>query len=368
MSPMRDLPLADLRRCAGCHDQCQFATAEVFATGSMALDTTRKASLLLALAHGTLDLTDRAVDVIYGALSSGIQHAVCVYRGDRDGWPDEADNLRVARARVVELGRAPAWALAVRDAEATRPPVAVDMPAGRRADLVHLREPISIAADPAGAAQVAAIAHAAGTAPGTITGASGFTLNDLGFVAEAERQAAVLCAALDRFPAATVVTDAPEAAWMIREVWPRWGLRARPRVVHASEWLAELGPPPVAPGSRPGGRVAFHDPSMLARGLGVTDAPRLVLRRLGIEPVEFLRHGEEAPPVGSFHGPAQGAWESRLAADRLASAARSRIDTIVVGSPYDLRSLTAGGTPGMEVVTLHGLVAEAVSGGRGGGL
>jgi hypothetical protein len=363
MSRMRDLPLADLRRCAGCHDQCQFATAEVFASGSMALATSRKALLLLALAEGSLELTDRAVEVIYGGLSSGVQHAVCVYHGDPDGWPDEADSVRLARSRVVESGRAPAWALAVRDAEGAGAATRIDAPSDARPGVIHLLDPVTVAADPTGAAQLGSIAAAAGIDLGRVVGASGFTLHDLGFTADARRQAAELCAALEGSGATTVVSDSPEAVWTIRAVWPGWGIRPGARVLHASEWLDELA---VTAAARPAGRVAFHDPSMLARGLGVTEAPRRVLRRLGIEPVELLRHGEEAPPVGSFHGSAQGAWESWLAAERLASARRTRIDTLVVASPFDLRSLTAARADGVEVVTLHGLVADALGRGRGG--
>jgi Fe-S oxidoreductase len=333
----------DLRRCAICHDQCQFATVEVFASGRQTLATPRKAMLLAAVRHGEMDWTPALVDVVYAGLNSGVQHAVCVNRGDPDGWPDETAYLRAARAEIVRAGRAPAWALALRDAWArsgnpyglpdAEPPVA-----GR---LVFAVDAATRAFHP-GAARAWALVldRLHGPAGRLSTGSSGFELFDLGFVDEARAAATAWNAQLAALGAAAVISDSPEAVYMMRHIWPQWGLTPAAPAQHAASWLAatlaarNLTLPPAGP------PLAFHDPACLARYLGETAAPRAAAARLGIPLVEMLRHGAEALPSGSYYGEAPGGWAGTIAADRLASAHAAGAHGILTASPFDYRNLS----------------------------
>ncbi|HET7078852.1 MAG TPA: hypothetical protein VFM49_15555 [Chloroflexia bacterium] len=333
----------DLRRCAICHDQCQFATVEVFAGGRQTLATPRKAMLLEAVRHGEMDWTPALVDVVYAGLNSGVQHAVCVNRGDPDGWPDETAYLRAARAEIVHAGRAPAWALALRDAWArSGNPYGLpdaDLPVAGR--LVFAVDAATRAFHPGAAtawAQVLARLH--GPAGRLATGSSGFELYDLGFVDEARAAATAWNAQLAALGAEAVISDSPEAVYMMAYIWPQWGLTPAAPAQPAAPWLAatlaarDITLPPNGP------PLAFHDPACLARYLGEIAAPRAAAERLGIPLVEMLRHGEEALPSGSYYGAAIGAWARAIAADRIASARATVAHGILTASPFDYRNLS----------------------------
>jgi hypothetical protein len=337
----------DLRRCAICHDQCQFATVEVFAGGRQTLATPRKAMLLEAVRHGAIGWTPTLVDVVYAGLNSGVQHAVCVNRGDPDGWPDETAYLRAARAEIVRAGRAPAWAVALRDAWArTGNPYGLpdaDLPVAGR--FVFAVDAATRAFHPGAAlawGQVLDQLH--GQAGRLATGSSGFELYDLGFVDEARAAATAWNAQLASLGAETVISDSPEAVYMMTRIWPQWGLTPAAPAQPAATWLAatlaarDLALPPTGP------PLTFHDPACLARYLGEIAAPRAAAERLGIPLVEMLRHGAEALPSGSYYGAAPGAGVRAIAEDRIASARATGATGILTASPFDYRNL-AGALP-----------------------
>lgn len=76
--------------------------------------------------------------------------------------------------------------------------------------------------------------------------------------------------------------------------WEAAELLGRPlpfKVLHITEYLAqalEAGRLKLRPADA--GVTAFHDPCQLVRKGGVTDAPRRLMRAMGIEPTETVRH------------------------------------------------------------------------------
>jgi hypothetical protein len=336
----------DLHRCASCHDQCLFGTVEVFARSSQSLATSRKALLLLQIAERTMNWTPAAVDVVFSALNSGIQHTMCVHRGDPSGWPDETAYIRAARADVVAQGLAPAWAQALRQmTHTTGDPYGIGAEQPRPAEVLLVADAATRRWDPTWRRDWMTITRKLGIDAGWLAeGSSGFELVDLGYASDARSAAALLREAIDRAKPKTIVSDSPEAAWMMERVWPSWGLGLDVPVQHVSVWLdaALAGTNNPAPN---GPRLAFHDPSALARGLSIVDPPRAVLRALGIRLVEFVRYGDEALPVGSYQGAEVGPWVRRLAEDRIGSAIVLNAEGIIVGSPFDLRDLTSERLP-----------------------
>ncbi len=332
----------DLDRCAMCHDQCLFATTEVFATGRQTLATSRKAMLLKAVLHGQLDWTPSLVDVVYSGLSSGVQHAVCVHHGDPAGWPDETEYLRAARAVIVRAGLAPQWAGRLRDAwrKTGNPYGLLDDKPPSRGEIVFFFDAATRALHPEVQSSWTVAAEALNCPVGKVaSGSSGFELFDLGFVEEAQAAAQELNALFASLRPRLVVSDSPEAVYMIARIWPRWGILPAAPAKHASEWLAELLRRPdvsIVPDAR---GLTFHDPACLARYLRVTEEPRYALRRLGVELVEMLRHGEEALPAGSYYGEAVGIWARAIPAERAASARAVGAEGIVTASPFDYRNL-----------------------------
>jgi len=356
---MLDGLLPDVRRCASCHDQCLFATVEVFARANQSFATSRKALLLLRIAQGAMDWTPAAIDVVFSALNSGIQHTMCVYRGDPDGWPDESRYVRVAREDVAARGLAPAWAQALQQkVHTTGDPYGRPDEEPRRGRAILLADAATRRWDRTWRSDWISITNTLGVDAGWLAqGSSGFELMELGFTEDARAAATTLHRLIQRADADELVCDSPEATWMIENIWPTWGLDLGVQMVHAAVWL-ERQLQGAASRSRTGQRLAYHDPSALARGLSVVAEPRAVLRALGVRLVEFIRSGAEAPPVGSYHGSDVGSWVDRLASDRIASATILGAEGIVVASPFDLRDLTSTRIP---VYTFLRVVADRLN-------
>ena len=333
----------DLQRCAVCHDQCLFATPEVFATGKQTLATSRKAMLIDSVRRGHLAWSSPLVDIVYAGLSSGIQHAVCVHRGNPDGWPDESSYVWAARAAIVESGMAPAWAQQVRARwQNTGDPYG--QPEGSISyggeQTAFFFDAASRALTPECPHRWLDVAQRLGLEAGLImTDSSGFELYDLGFVNEARMAAGQLHQRLRDLDVGTLVSDSPEAVYMLRHAWPQWGLKLSTAILHGSQWLERLLENRAITLKTAVSNLTFHDPSYLARYLGDTQSPRRLLSRLGVRLVEMLRHGSEAPPSGSFYGNATGSWVSKIASERTASAQAAGAEGIIVASPFDFRNL-----------------------------
>lgn len=357
LTVMLDEFARDLARCASCHDQCLFATGEVFASGRHTVATSRKALVLQALRAGTLSWTPSVISLMYLGLSSGVQHAVCVHRGDPEGWPDETVYLRAARAEIVRRGLAPGWATRLRDVcRASGNPYGLpDGPVPNRSGAVLFLDGASRAFQPDASRWWAEVAVYLREPLGTLaSGSTGFELFDLGFVDDARDAARRLYDRLRGLEPAIVLSDSPEAVYMMRVVWPEWELGPPFPVTHTSEWLAALLEAQRIELPLKGKPVAFQDPSCLARYLGVVQAPRQVLRRLGVHLVEMLRYGEEAPPVGPYFGEGVGSWVIRLVRERASSATAAGAEAIVTASPFDFRNLQNA----FPAVDLGALAAE----------
>ncbi len=193
--------------------------------------------------------------------------------------------------------------------------------------------------------------------------------------------AAANVAALDRYGAAerTIVTACPHCFNTLANEYPDLG--GRYRVEHHSVTIARLVeegrlPSPVD-GTKPGRRVAFHDPCYLARQNGIVDAPRRVLRAVGAELHELPRRGRGTFCCGAGGGRM---WleerrGTRVNAERTREVIESSADTLAVGCPFCLTMLRdgladAGRGPGsaaeIAVFDLAELVAARLGSGAAG--
>lgn len=349
---------SDLQRCAGCHDQCLAMTPEVFATASLRHATSRRSLQILSVMNGSLALSDGFVDAVYGALGSGLQHEVCVYRGDPAGWSDERTAIRAARRELVASGRAPDWAkrrleawTATGDVYRTgahdRPTIGSVVVLADSAERAYARE--SVDAWRAVAAELGATGYLG-------AGSSGLELLDLGFVEEARAAACDLAARIEDLRPAHILTIAPESAAFITSAWLALGVSVRSRIHPIQTWVARRAArlPFRVPARE---RVAFHDPGVLARDLRDTRSARTLLRALGHDVVELPDHGRLAPPSGSMHGGDVGPWVHRVAEERRGAARAIGVRLLVTTSPFDQRNLTGGDPP---VADLGVLLARAV--------
>jgi Fe-S oxidoreductase/nitrate reductase gamma subunit len=166
-----------------------------------------------------------------------------------------------------------------------------------------------------------------------------------------------------------IVTTDPHTYHTLKNEYPWNG--HRPEVQHYTELLHDLIQTGKLPLKRPlAGRVTYHDPCYLGRYNGVYDAPRGVLRALGLEVVEMARCRNRSFCCGAGGGRI---WmedtekvQERPAENRIREAvALPGVPTFVVACPKDLAMFrdavkTTGNEGKLVVKDLAELVAEAM--------
>ena len=133
-----------------------------------------------------------------------------------------------------------------------------------------------------------------------------------------------------------IVTSCPECARALRMDYPHHGIGVDVEVLHLSELLASgmagesMHFESQIPNSQPSNpRVTYQDPCRLGRHLGVYDAPRQVIRGLGIELIEMPRHRENALCCGTNGWAHCGAANRQIQGDRLREALSSTAEVLV---------------------------------------
>ena len=140
-------------------------------------------------------------------------------------------------------------------------------------------------------------------------------------------------------------------------------------VVHHTELLAGLvGSLPLEASA---GTVTLHDPCYLARGRGVTDEPRAVLRALGTELVEMQHHGAKTFCCGAGGAQLYIADDKvelpggRVNYKRFEEVSATGADTVAVACPYcPIMLRDAAGQAGRDevrIVDIAELVAEGIA-------
>ncbi len=135
-----------------------------------------------------------------------------------------------------------------------------------------------------------------------------------------------------------IVTTDPHSLHALRQEY-RWS-NGRPQVAHHTELIWELiRTNRLTPLRRLSGKVTYHDPCYLGRYNGVYDAPRRILRALGLELVEMPRCGSRSYCCGAGGGRI---WmedvagiQERPAESRVREAAATGAATLVVACPKD---------------------------------
>lgn len=326
------------------------------------------------------------------------------------------DSLYALRAHVVQAGHSPAPHRelvenlrrhgndAGRDA-GTRAAWAQGLPtapAGQAQVLLHAGS--TLACDPGrwpalrGVAQALVRAGVPITHLGHDEGSSGSLAFDLGYVDDARAFAAAMVERVRRCGVHTLVTFSAPALAAFRAIYPRLGLQfGAVRVLHFTEYLLEL----VGAGrlrlQRPealaADAVAYHDPCKLGRlsepwrahdptlenhmqgilvardasalrfgNAGCYDAPRALLRAMGLRVLELERHHASSYCCGAGGGVKETVPDAaaNAARNRLAELADTAAGTLVSGCSACSRHLGQHVGSSEQVVDLLWLVAQAL--------
>jgi Fe-S oxidoreductase len=129
-----------------------------------------------------------------------------------------------------------------------------------------------------------------------------------------------------------VVTACPECARALKVDYPAHGLKLDVEVLHWSELLAssDLRFTQYAfPKGDLSARITFHDPCRLGRHLGIYDAPRQALGRMGLELVEMQRVRANALCCGTNGWTHCAAANKAIQVDRLREARATGAELLV---------------------------------------
>jgi dimethylglycine catabolism B len=186
----------------------------------------------------------------------------------------------------------------------------------------------------------------------------------LGDEATFERSARQLMATLDALSFGQIVTPDPHVMHSLRNEYRALG--ARYTVKHHTGFIAELADAgriaPKAAEALRDARVTYHDPCYLGRYNGETEAPRRLLKSIGIQVVEMERHGMRGRCCGGGGGAplTDIPGKQRIPDIRIADARAVRADVVAVGCPNCTAMLEGVVGPRPDVLDVAELVAAAL--------
>jgi Fe-S oxidoreductase len=174
-------------------------------------------------------------------------------------------------------------------------------------------------------------------------------------------------ATLNRYHVRRIVTHCPHCFHTLKNEYPAFG--GRYEVIHHSEFLLGLIEEKrleLTEAQRKA--LTFHDPCYLGRYNDIFDAPREVLRRLGINPVEMKRSRSRSLCCGAGGGHAffEDATGGDINVRRIKEAAETGSSTVCTACPFCLSMLedavrSTAPAGGVEVRDLAELIDELLS-------
>ncbi len=163
---------------------------------------------------------------------------------------------------------------------------------------------------------------------------------ETGYLGEFQKYAQHSAETFNSIGVSTVVTSCSDGYSFFKNLYPRFGVTVKPRVVHSVTFLEELLEKGKLNLSRKlNMRVTYHDPCHIGRHLAVPlyDPPRNILRRVpGVQLIEMGRIRENAWCCGAGGGVSQANPELALwtANERLKEAEQTGAEAIVTSCPW----------------------------------
>ncbi|WJF91506.1 (Fe-S)-binding protein [Paraburkholderia bonniea] len=199
---------------------------------------------------------------------------------------------------------------------------------------------------------------------GSVESDTGDLARRLGDEATFQQLAKRLASTLATLDFKRIVTADPHVLHSLRHEYR--GLGSRFSVLHHSSLLAALAAEgrltPKALDVWREQRITYHDPCYLARYNDETEAPRALLRHIGIQVSEMPRHGQRGRCCGGGGGAPLSdiPGKQRIPDIRIADARAIGAEVVVVGCPNCTAMLEGVVGPRPEVLDLAELVAAAL--------
>ncbi|MDR5761565.1 (Fe-S)-binding protein [Caballeronia sp. LZ035] len=193
---------------------------------------------------------------------------------------------------------------------------------------------------------------------------TGDTARRLGDEATFQECASKLMNTLSQYQFRRIVTADPHVLHSLRNEYRALG--GYYEVQHHSAFMAELVASgkltPKAAAVLADKKITYHDPCYLGRYNGETEAPRTLLKTIGIKVVEMERHGMRARCCGGGGGAplTDIPGKQRIPDIRIADARSIGADVVAVGCPQCTAMLEGVVGPRPEVLDVAELVAAAL--------
>jgi Fe-S oxidoreductase/nitrate reductase gamma subunit len=167
---------------------------------------------------------------------------------------------------------------------------------------------------------------------------------------------------LKKYNFKTLLVGCPHGYNSFKYEYPQFGYNFH--VEHYTEFFARLikeGRLKLKPQERV--KLTYHDPCYLARWNPITQEPRLLLRKTGIDLVEMKRSGERTFCCGGGGG---GAFfdikiGERISKVRISEAKKTGVNTVAVACPFcNMMLKSEAQIVGMEVKDIAVILAEAL--------
>ncbi|GAB6851634.1 (Fe-S)-binding protein [Paraburkholderia kururiensis] len=186
----------------------------------------------------------------------------------------------------------------------------------------------------------------------------------LGDEATFQQLAATMIQTLSTLTFRRIVTADPHVMHSLRNEYRAFG--GRYEVLHHTTLLAQLVDAgtlaPKAAEALASRRITYHDPCYLGRYNGETDAPRKLLKTIGIQVVEMERHGTRGRCCGGGGGAplTDIPGKQRIPDIRMADARAVGAEVVAVGCPNCTAMLEGVVGPRPEVLDVAELVAASL--------
>lgn len=154
-----------------------------------------------------------------------------------------------------------------------------------------------------------------------------------------------------------VITNCPACIKMMTEIYREVGIHLDVEVIHTVEFLAALLKEGKIKVNKANATATFHDPCILANDIGITTAPRDIIKMLGFDIKEPVYSGKDTHCCGGVPGGKIG--DSKLVASvnamRTSELKETAVDVYIAACPTCKAAL-----PNIDMKDVAEVVAERI--------
>jgi Fe-S oxidoreductase len=320
---------------------------------------TGKCMVLLDFLSGKKELDERAIDTIYKCCLCRLCESWCVPK------VKVSEIIRAARATVVDLGRAPKYAIDVkRRMDIWGNPYseslnqkAIAFTGKNKADVLYFAGCTTRYFHPEIAESTISILKTLNVDFAVLENlCCGAPLSQYGFVKDAKKKAEYAAELINKAGCNTLIVSCPECYRTFKEEYKKHEVELLPEILHVAEYFVSEKP---SFNKELQVTLTYHDPCALGRALGVYEQPRNVLEKIpGVKIVEMKWNRDKANCCGGTLGFFAGI-AMKIAKSRINEAKATGAETLITACPLCKRMFSIS-EKHLKVLDLAEFIAQAI--------